>query len=78
MAKVHPNAVISDQAELADDVGSDRDRRVALQAAHESITLLRNDTTDTDSDGVPRPSRVPSGSARRSGTGGWRREEGRR
>jgi len=33
--------------ELADDVGSDRDRRVALQAAHESITLLRNDTTDT-------------------------------
>lgn len=28
--------------EHADEVGSDEDRRVALQAAHESITLLRN------------------------------------
>ena len=29
--------------ELADEVGSDRDRQVALQAAHESVTLLRNE-----------------------------------
>ena len=28
--------------ELADEVGSDRDRRVALQTAQESVTLLRN------------------------------------
>jgi len=28
--------------ELAAEVGSERDRRVALQAAHESVTLLRN------------------------------------